>query len=79
MTIALSKEVAQENIRVNCVRPGFIKTEIHRDINRIEEIKHKIPLNRSGKPREVAEAIVWLASDKTSYITGSFIDIAGGC
>ncbi len=79
LTIGLSKEVAQEKIRINCVRPGFIKTEIHQDINRIENLKHKIPLQRGGEPREEAEAIVWLASDKASYITGSFIDIADGC
>ena len=78
-TIGLAKEVAQEEVRVNCVRPGFIKTDIHHDKNRIDNLKANIPLQRGGEPREVAEGILWLASDSASYVTGTFIDIAGGC
>lgn len=81
VTIGLSKELAKEGIRVNAVRPAFIHTEIHSsggEPGRIDRIKCTIPLNRGGKPGEVAEAILWLASDKASYCTGTFIDINGG-
>ncbi len=81
LTIGLSKEVALESIRVNCVRPGFIATDMHADggePNRIERVKNAIPMGRGGQPDEVASAIVWLLSDEASYVTGSFTDIAGG-
>lgn len=81
LTIGLSKEVANEGIRVNGVRPGFIYTDIHAsggEANRIERLKESIPLKRGGLPEEVAEAIIWLASDKASFVTGNFIDITGG-
>lgn len=78
-TIGLAKEVAGEQVRVNCVRPGFIHTEIHHDINRINNLKDKIPLHRGGEPKEVAETIMWFLSEKTSYVTGAFLDVAGGC
>jgi NAD(P)-dependent dehydrogenase (short-subunit alcohol dehydrogenase family) len=80
-TIGLSKEIANEGIRVNAVRPAFIHTDIHSaggEPGRIDRIKNAIPLKRGGKPEEVAEAILWLASDKASYCTGTFIDINGG-
>lgn len=81
LTIGLSKEVADEGIRVNGVRPGFIDTEMHADggePDRIERVKANIPLGRGGRPEEVAAAIGWLLSEEASYITGSFIDAAGG-
>lgn len=81
LTVGLANEVANEGIRVNCVRPGFIETDIHLksgDPNRLEKIKANIPLKRAGKAYEVAESILWLISDKSSYTTGSFIDVAGG-
>jgi len=81
LTIGLSKEVAAEGIRVNGVRPAFIYTDIHADggePGRVDRIKESIPMKRGGTPQEVAEAIVWLLSDKASYTTGSFIDLAGG-
>ena len=81
MTIGLSKEVATENIRVNAVRPGFIYTDIHArggEPGRVDRLKDAIPMKRGGQPEEVATAILWLASDEASYITGTFIDIAGG-
>jgi NAD(P)-dependent dehydrogenase (short-subunit alcohol dehydrogenase family) len=81
LTIGLSLEVAQEGIRVNCVRPGFIYTDIHAcggEPNRIDRLKSHIPLQRGGTPEEVANAILWLLSDEASYVTGTFIDIAGG-
>jgi NAD(P)-dependent dehydrogenase (short-subunit alcohol dehydrogenase family) len=80
-TIGLSKEVADEGIRVNAVRPAFIYTDIHSDggdPGRIDRIKEGIPLKRGGLAREVAEAILWLATDKSSYSTGVFIDVTGG-
>ncbi|MCO5237849.1 MAG: SDR family oxidoreductase [Chitinophagaceae bacterium] len=80
-TIGLSKEVANEGIRVNAVRPAFIYTDIHSDggeSDRIKRIQDTIPLKRGGHPKEVAEAILWLASEKSSYCTGIFIDISGG-
>ncbi len=81
LTIGLSKEVAEEGIRVNAVRPAFIHTDIHADggePDRINRIKDSIPLKRGGLVTEVAEAIFWLASDKSSYSTGIFIDVTGG-
>jgi len=81
LTIGLSKEIAQEKIRVNCVRPGLIYTNMHKDggeENRIERLKDKIPLQRGGTTQEVAEAIYWLSSEKSSFSTGCFIDVAGG-
>jgi NAD(P)-dependent dehydrogenase (short-subunit alcohol dehydrogenase family) len=81
LTIGLSLEVASSNIRVNCVRPGFIDTDMHADggePKRIERVKSLIPLQRGGKAKEVAAAIAYLLSDEASYVTGSFIDVAGG-
>lgn len=81
MTIGLAREVAADGIRVNAVRPGFIHTEMHAaggEPDRVERLKSGIPLQRGGEPEEVARAIVWLLSDKASYCTGTFIDIAGG-
>lgn len=81
LTIGLSKEVAAEGIRVNAVRPAFIYTDIHADggePGRVDRIKASIPMQRGGRPEEVAEAILWLLSDAASYVTGTFIDLAGG-
>lgn len=81
MTIGLAKEVADEGIRVNAVRPGFIYTDIHAsggEPNRIERVKESIPMKRGGQATEVAKAILWLLSAEASYTTGSFIDVAGG-
>lgn len=81
LTRGLSIEVANERIRVNAVRPGFIYTDMHADggePNRVERLKSRIPLQRGGTPEEVANAIAWLLSDEASYITGTTVDIAGG-
>ncbi|XQW84559.1 SDR family oxidoreductase [Thalassotalea piscium] len=81
LTIGLAKEVADQGIRVNCVRPGLIDTEMHAsggEANRVERLKSQLPLKRGGTSNEVAEAILWLASAKSSFTTGSFIDVAGG-
>jgi NAD(P)-dependent dehydrogenase (short-subunit alcohol dehydrogenase family) len=81
MTIGLAKEVANEGIRVNTVRPGIIDTDIHAsggEPNRVDRVKALIPMKRGGQAIEVAQAILWLLSDEASYTTGSFIDVAGG-
>ncbi len=81
LTTGLSVEVAAEGIRVNSVRPGFIYTSMHADggePDRVNRLKSQIPLQRGGEPHEVANAIAWLLSEEASYVTGSFIDLAGG-
>lgn len=81
LTVGLSKEVAGEGIRVNAVRPGYIYTDIHAsggEPGRVDRVKSGLPMQRGGRPEEVATAILWLLSDEASYVTGSFIDLAGG-
>jgi len=81
LTIGLSREVAEEGIRVNAVRPGFIYTDIHAsggEPGRVDRVKEFVPMKRGGRPEEVATAIMWLLSDEASYATGTFIDLAGG-
>jgi NAD(P)-dependent dehydrogenase (short-subunit alcohol dehydrogenase family) len=81
MTIGLSKEVAREGIRVNAVRPGLIETEIHASggqPDRVERLKDAVPMGRGGTPEEVAEAILWLASEPSSYVTGVLLDVTAG-
>ncbi len=81
LTIGLANEVAEEGIRVNCVRPGFIYTDMHQDggePERVDRIKHLLPLQRGGQAEEVAAAIAWLISEESSYTTGSFIEVSGG-
>ena len=80
-TLGLAKEVASEGIRVNAVRPGIIDTEIHASgglPNRVHALAPGLPLQRAGSALEVAQAILWLLSDESSYTTGSFLDVAGG-
>jgi NAD(P)-dependent dehydrogenase (short-subunit alcohol dehydrogenase family) len=80
-TIGLASEVAEEGIRVNAVRPGIIDTEIHASggiPDRVAQLRNQIPMKREGTAEEVAEAIVWLASDKASYVTGTFLGVSGG-
>lgn len=81
LTIGLAKEVAEQGIRVNAVRPGFTYTEIHAsggEPDRMERVKHLVPMKRGGQPEEVAHAILWLLSDEASYSTGTCIDVSGG-
>jgi NAD(P)-dependent dehydrogenase (short-subunit alcohol dehydrogenase family) len=81
LTVGLSKELAAQGIRVNGVRPGLIYTDMHADggeANRVDRLKAKIPLQRGGEVEEVAEAIYWLASEKSSFSTGTIIDVTGG-
>ena len=81
MTIGLAHEVAQDGIRVNAVRPGFIYTEMHAsggEPNRVDRVKQFVPLRRGGTAEEVAHAILWLLSPEAAFTTGSFIEVAGG-
>lgn len=81
ITLGLSKEVAEEGIRVNAVRPGFIYTEIHAsggEPGRVDRVRAFVPMKRGGQPEEVAAPILWLLSDEASYATGTFLDLAGG-
>jgi len=80
-TVGLAKEVGPEGIRVNAVRPGIIRTEIHLasgDPARVERIGATSPLQRPGEAVEVARAILWLLSDEASYMTGALVDVTGG-
>ena len=80
-TIGLAKEVAAEGIRVNAVRPGLIETEIHASgglPDRVNQLKHLVPMQRGGTADEVAQAIVWLLSDAASYTTMTLMDVSGG-
>ncbi len=81
LTRGLAKEVAGEGIRVNSVRPGLIYTDMHAyggEPDRIEHLKDEVPMKRGGTCEEIANATAWLLSQEASYVTGSFIDAAGG-
>lgn len=81
LTKGLSIEVAALGIRVNAVRPGFIYTDMHADggePGRVDRLAPQIPMQRGGSAQEVATTIAWLLSDEASYVTGAFIDVAGG-
>ncbi len=80
-TIGFAKEAGPEGVRVNAVRPGLIRTDIHAAggmPDRVDRLGPDAPLGRGGEPDEVATAIAWLLSDEASYVTGSFLDVAGG-
>ena len=82
--LALAREVGSEGIRVNAIRPGLIRTEIHEVVDggmaRMEQMARTaaVPLGRAGSAAEVAEVALWLASDAASYVHGSIVDVAGG-
>jgi NAD(P)-dependent dehydrogenase (short-subunit alcohol dehydrogenase family) len=81
LTIGLAKELAQQGVRVNAVRPGLIETDIHASggqPDRAKRLGAGTPMGRAGRPEEVAEAIVWLLGDGASYTTGAILDVAGG-
>lgn len=81
LTIGLGKELAPKGIRVNCVSPGTSLTDIHASAgepDRPARVASKIPMGRAGEPREIAEAIAWLISPKSSYVTGAVLRVAGG-
>jgi 3-oxoacyl-[acyl-carrier protein] reductase len=76
-TKALAQEIAKKNVTVNAVAPGFIRTDMTKDLDE-SQLKIMIPMGRFGKPEEVASAVRFLASDDASYITGSVINVNGG-
>lgn len=81
LTIGLAREVAGEGIRVNGVRPGLIRTDIHAsggEPGRVDRLEAAVPMGRGGQPIEVAQAVMWLLAEESSYVTGSIIDVAGG-
>jgi len=80
-TVGLAREVADEGIRVNAVRPGLIDTEIHASgglPRRAFDLAPTVPMKRVGRAEEIATAIVWLLSDEASYTTGTLLDVTGG-
>lgn len=81
MTIGLAKEVADDGIRVNAVRPGLIVTDIHAsggDPGRVARLAPSIPMRRGGEAVEVARTIMWLAGPDASYVTGTLVNCSGG-
>jgi NAD(P)-dependent dehydrogenase (short-subunit alcohol dehydrogenase family) len=81
MTIGLGREVAAEGIRVNAVRPGIIDTEIHESSGipgRVKLMREVIPMKREGSAEEVADAMMWLVSNQSTYVTGTIVAVAGG-
>lgn len=76
-TKALSQEVGRRGITVNAVAPGFIKTDMTHDLNE-KDFKSLIPMSRFGEPQEVADVVGWLASKKSSYVSGQVISVNGG-
>lgn len=81
LTKGLSNEVAEQGIRVVAVRPGLIETPIHAkggQPGRAQRLSHMVPMKRVGAPAEIAEAILWLSSEKAAYITGTTLDVSGG-
>ncbi|MBL7933630.1 MAG: 3-oxoacyl-ACP reductase FabG [Bacteroidia bacterium] len=76
-TKALAQEVGRRGITVNAVAPGFIKTDMTHDLNE-KDFKSLIPMNRFGEAQEVADVVAWLASDKSTYVTGQVISVNGG-
>jgi NAD(P)-dependent dehydrogenase (short-subunit alcohol dehydrogenase family) len=81
MTLGLAKELGPAGVRVNAVRPGLIHTDIHAsggDAGRADRLGKTCPLGRAGMPDEVAQAIVWLLDDASSYVTGALLDVTGG-
>lgn len=81
MTIGLAKEVGKEGVRVNAVRPGLILTSIHQAHGgdaMLAQMGPTVPIGRAGRPEEVADTVLWLASDASSYVHGALIDVGGG-
>ncbi len=81
LTIRLAKKLGRDGVRVNAIRPGLIETDIHASggkPDRAKELGVTTPIGRPGTVDEVGEAIVWLLSDASSYVTGALLDVAGG-
>lgn len=81
LTVGLAREVADEGIRVNAVRPGIIDTDIHASggtPDRVRDVAGTLPMKRAGEPDEVADAILYLLSPEASYVTGAILNVSGG-
>ena len=81
LTLGLAREVAGEGIRVNCLAPGLIDTDLHAAAgqpDRLERLRPGIPMQRPGTAQEVAAGIVWLLSEESSYVTGAIVEMGGG-
>jgi NAD(P)-dependent dehydrogenase (short-subunit alcohol dehydrogenase family) len=82
LTVGMAKELAEDRIRVNSVRPGMVDTDIHarstQDAARVERIAPLIPMKRIGRPEEIAGAVLHLLSDEASYTTGAVVKVSGG-
>jgi NAD(P)-dependent dehydrogenase (short-subunit alcohol dehydrogenase family) len=80
LTKTAAIEYAQDGIRVNCVNPGYVATPMTEEVvkTRLDEVMAKVPMNRMGLPDEIAEAVVWLCSDKASFMTGASQVVDGG-
>ena len=81
ITLGLAKELATDGVRVNGVRPGLVYTDIHAsggEAGRVDRLAVNVPMQRGGQPEEVAEAVLWLASEAASYVTGTWLDVSGG-
>jgi NAD(P)-dependent dehydrogenase (short-subunit alcohol dehydrogenase family) len=80
MTLGIAAEVVRDGIRVNAIRPGMVDTPIHAkagQADRVKDFAAKTPLGRAGQPEEVAEAIIWMLSDKASLVTGAILNVMG--
>lgn len=80
-TVGLAREVADEGVRVNGVAPGHIETGLHAasgEPDRLKRVTPNIPMQRPGKPQEIAEAVLWLLSPAASYVTGTILEVGGG-
>ena len=80
LTKSAAIEYAQDGIRVNCVNPGYVATPMTKEVmeTRLDAVMAKVPMNRMGVPEEIAEAVVWMCSDKASFMTGASQVVDGG-
>jgi len=80
ITKTAAMEYAREGVRVNAVCPGYVLTPMTQDgvARRGEELLNKVPMHRLGKPEEIAEAVIWMCSERASFVTGSFYTVDGG-
>ncbi len=81
LTKGLAEEMAPHGVRVNAIRPGLIETELHAkggEPDRVARLTHLVPMQRSGSAEEVANAVAYLLSDQSSYVTGALLDVGGG-